>query len=264
VPAIEADRGQLQQLVMNLALNAAEAIGDNAGLISVQTGVQDIDGRSILHDLTGAKIMPGVYVTLEVRDTGCGMDEFTKARILDPFFTTKFLGRGLGLAAVGGIVRSHKGALIVQSTPGEGAHFTVLFPASDRPAAVSAPENLRETGAILVVDDEEVVRMVAKRTLERCGFTVLLADSARAAINVFKSEPSKIAAVLLDLSMPGMTGGEALPVLLKIRPRVKVIVSSGYGEDEAMKSFSGSPVSAFLQKPYTGARLAQKVKAAVA
>lgn len=128
LPPIEADRGQLRQVFMNLVHNASEAIGDNPGLISVRTGVQHIGEGSMRGDPSGTQIMPGAYVTLAVRDTGCGMDENTKAKIFDPFFTTKFLGRGLGLAAVAGIVRAHKAAIAVNSEPGEGACFTVVFP----------------------------------------------------------------------------------------------------------------------------------------
>jgi len=269
LPPIEADRGELQHVIMNLALNALEAIGDDSGQISVRTGVLEIDARSIRRGSSGVAMLPGKYVTLEVRDTGCGMDENIKARIFDPFFTTKFLGRGLGLAAVGGIVRAQNGAITVDSTPGKGTCVTVLLPASDRPAAVSAANALprRElhwTGAILVVDDEEVVREVARKSLQRYGFTVLLADSGRAAIDIFQRETREISLVLLDLCMPGMSGGETLTELKRIRPDVKVIVSSGYSEHEAMKSFTASQVSGFIQKPYSSARLAEKVKTAVA
>jgi len=265
LPAIEADRGQVQQVFMNLALNAAEAIGSHEGLVTVRTFVRDLDeGYQRTHPETVA-LTPGEYVCLEVCDTGCGMDEATKDKIFDPFFSTKFVGRGLGLAAVAGIVRGHKGAIAVTSAPGHGSCFTVVFPAAAR-AAREAPLVVRNTalqgtGTVLVVDDERMVREMVKRALERHGYTVLLADSGLAAIDVLRRHPGEIALVLLDLSMPHMNGEEALPELRKIRPEVKVVVSSGYSESEAMALFKGQRVAGFIQKPYTSEGIASKVKA---
>jgi two-component system, cell cycle sensor histidine kinase and response regulator CckA len=265
LPPIEADRGQVQQVFMNLALNAAEAIGSRDGLISVRTGLQKVDaayGR--LHPET-AELPPGEYVFLEVRDTGCGMDQATRGKIFDPFFSTKFTGRGLGLAAVAGILRGHKGAIAVTTAPGQGSCFTVLFPAAAPVPAEKPPvprdDALQGAGTILVVDDEALVRGMAKKSLERHGYTVLVAGSGMAAIDVFRRYPGPIALVLLDLSMPEMSGEEALPELHKIRPGVKVLVSSGYSEAEAMSVFEGQPVAGFIQKPYTSTGLAEKVKA---
>jgi PAS domain S-box-containing protein len=264
LPPVEADRGQLQQVFMNLALNAAEAIGSHDGLITIKTGVQDVnEGYMRLH-AEAAELRPGEYVYLEVRDTGCGMDDATRARIFDPFFSTKFTGRGLGLAAVAGILRSHKGAIMVASAPGKGSCFTVLFPAApraaeERPAAASSAA-VQGSGVVLVVDDEKLVRDMVKKALERYGYTVLLADGGLAAIDLLKRHPGDIALVVLDLSMPRMSGEEALAELRKIRPEVKVLVSSGYSESETMTMFKGQRVSGFIQKPYTGAGLAEKVK----
>ncbi|MGA2118459.1 MAG: PAS domain S-box protein [Bryobacteraceae bacterium] len=264
LPAIEADRGQIQQVFMNLTLNAADAIGSREGLITVRTGVQDVDeSYTKLHPELAA-LAPGKYVYLEVRDTGCGMDEATKAKIFDPFFSTKFVGRGLGLAAVSGILRGHKSGITVSSAPGKGSCFTVLFPATTSTAgkgAVAARDaSLQGAGTVLVVDDERVVREMAKRALEHHGYEVLTADSGEAAIDVFRRHPSEIALVVLDLSMPHMSGDEALPELRKIRPDVRVVVSSGYSESEAMALFAGQRVSGFVQKPYTSKRIAEKVK----
>ena len=145
LPPIEADRGQIQQVFMNLVLNAAEAIGSHDGLISVRTGVQNVDDAYVRLHPEAAELKPGEYVFLEVRDTGCGMDDATRAKIFDPFFSTKFTGRGLGLAAVAGIVRGHKGAISVTSAPGQGSCFTVLFPAAARGAGGRLPA--RQHGA---------------------------------------------------------------------------------------------------------------------
>jgi len=249
---------------MNLVLNAAEAIGSQDGLISIRTGVENVDQRySHLHPET-AELRPGRYVFLEVRDSGCGMDEATRAKIFDPFFSTKFTGRGLGLAAVSGILRGHQGAIVVSSAPGQGSCFTVLFPAGARaarqpkPALVDAA--LQGAGVILVVDDEPLVRQMAKTALERHGYTVLVAESGPVAIDVFRRYPGQIALVVLDLSMPQMSGEETLPELNKIRPGVKVVVSSGYSETEAMNLFRGQRVAGFIQKPYNSKGLAEKVK----
>jgi CheY-like chemotaxis protein len=252
LPPIEADKSQIQQIFMNLALNAAEAIGSDPGLITVKTGVRNEDG------CRGVDLAPGRYVYLEVRDTGSGMDQATRARIFDPFFSTKFVGRGLGLAAVDGIVRGHKGAICVETAPGKGSCFTVLFPAAP------VGTELAGTGTVLLVDDEEVVRQTATNTLEQYGYRVLSAGSGPAAIDIFQKQPNEIALVILDLTMPGMGGEEVLPELRRIRPDVRVVVSSGYGEQETMPLFTGQQISGFLQKPFTPARLAEKVKNAIA
>ena len=195
------------------------------------------------------------------------MDEATQARIFDPFFSTKFIGRGLGLAAVAGIVRGHHGAIAVNSAPGQGSCFTVLFPALERAAPeapVPTPEGrLFGTGTILVVDDEEVVRTMAAKVLERQGYQVLLAAGGAEAIDVCKRHAGEIAAVVLDLSMPGMSGEEVLPELRKVRPAAKYLISSGYSEAEALRLFQGQPVAGFIQKPYTSKRLAEHLKTAI-
>jgi CheY-like chemotaxis protein len=267
LPAIEADRGQVQQILMNLAINAAEAIGSHAGQVTVMTGTQVVDDDYLRRHPDAAELPPGRYVVLEVRDTGCGMDSAVKTKIFDPFFSTKFTGRGLGLAAVAGIVRGHKGAIVVTSAPGRGSTFSVLFPPAAQPAKeapAAAPSHIAQgSGVVLVVDDEQIVRDMAQRVLERHGYTVLVADGGLAAIDILKRRPGKVDMVLLDLSMPGMSGEETLPELRKIRPEVKVLVSSGYSESEAMIMFRGQRVSGFLQKPYSSAVLADKVNRAL-
>ncbi|HEX3419671.1 MAG TPA: ATP-binding protein, partial [Candidatus Udaeobacter sp.] len=210
LPSIEADRGQVQQILMNLAMNAAEAIGNHDGLITVRTGTQVVDGAYIRQHPQAANMQPGEYVLLEVRDDGCGMDTAVRAKVFDPFFSTKFTGRGLGLAAVAGIVHGHKGAIVVTSAPGKGSTFAVLLPAAAHTAERTPYEAARTavngSGVVLVIDDEQVVRDMAKRALEVNGYTVLVADGGLAAIDVLKRHPANIDLVVLDLSMPGMSG----------------------------------------------------------
>jgi PAS domain S-box-containing protein len=264
LPPIEADRGQAQQILLNLVINAGEAIGNRDGLITVKTLMRRVDTAYIRAHPEAAALSPGEYVVLEVRDTGCGMDDAVKAKAFDPFFSTKFTGRGLGLSAVAGIVRGHKGAIIVNSLPGKGTTFDVLLPAVGRPARAQpeAPPVVKTegSGVVLIVDDEPVVREIAKKSLERRGYTVLVASDGSAAIDIFKRHPGQIDLAILDLSMPGMSGQETLPELRKARPDVKVLVSSGYSETEALTMFEGQKVSGFIQKPYTAARIADTVK----
>ena len=270
LPKIKADKGQLQQVVMNLVVNAAEAIGDTPGLLSIQTGVRELTAEQLRHAITGADIQPGPYAFVEVRDTGCGMDDDTKTRIFDPFFTTKFTGRGLGLAAVGGIVRGHKGAICVNTVPEKGSTFAVFFPTDAEAERTEAGR--RESlavkadgcGVVLVVDDEPVVLRTARSALQRIGCEVLTAESGPSAIDLFRRHSAEISLIILDLSMPGMSGLEVLPELRRVRSDVPVLVSSGYSESETMRLFSGQKISGFLQKPYTAQRLVQRVEAAVA
>ena len=255
LPPIEADAGQIQQLVMNLVINGAEAIGEgSAGTVLVATGVRQ----------AGPGVADGNYVFLEVRDTGCGMDETTRARIFEPFFTTKFTGRGLGLSAVQGIVRGHNGELRVESAPGSGTTFQVFFPATAGQYAGIALQNvedgLRGEGLVLVVDDEDVVRRTARPMLERYGYAVLTAENGRDALELFSRRADEIRLVLLDLTMPEMGGEEAFRALRLIRPGALVLLSSGYNEAEAVRRFTNEAVAGFIQKPYTAARLAEKVR----
>ncbi len=266
LPAVEADTTQLQQLIMNLVINGAEAIGKGeTGEVRVTTTVQKVDEDYLQQILNTDEILPGQYVLLEVCDTGCGMDEETKAKIFDPFFTTKFVGRGLGLAAALGIVRGHKGTLNVNSTLGKGSTFRVLFPA----LAVAAVEQgstarnaaeLSGRGVILVVDDEAAVRRTAQTVLQRYGYTVLLAENGLEAVEIFRNHSDEISVVLLDLTMPVMSGEETLKQLQTQRPDVRVVLSSGYDQMETSRRFQAKGLAAFIHKPYTAAELAEKIK----
>jgi signal transduction histidine kinase/ActR/RegA family two-component response regulator len=266
LPCIIGDPSQIQQVIMNLVINAAEAIGpDCSGTVLVQTDVEQVNAGSFRGALVAENPVPGKYVYLEVRDTGCGIDQAELTKIFDPFFTTKFMGRGLGLAAVQGIVRGHKGMLKVDSVPGDGSTFRVLFPATEdapvRPQPQMQPKDLTGTGTILVVDDEEIVRKVARNALESYGYTVILAENGQIAIDLFRGMADQFAAVLLDMTMPVMGGEETLRHLQRIHPRVKVILTSGYNEVDAIRRFTGAGLAGFLQKPYTAGRLAEKIKA---
>jgi PAS domain S-box-containing protein len=267
-PAIESDPSQMQQVFMNLALNAGEAVGDRDGVISVSTGEVTVDAAQIRDELEGWPIKPGRYTFLEVRDTGGGMDAETKPKIFDPFFSTKFQGRGLGLAAVAGIVRAHNGAVRVTAAPGAGSTFRVLLPVMVPHAAAAAAalppaieSDLRGHGTVLIVDDEPVVRDLARQSLERLGYEVLVAENGPEAIERLRSDANRIRLVVLDLSMPGMSGQETLPHLRQLKPDLEILVSSGYSEAETLRLFEGARVSGFIQKPYTIQELAREIKA---
>lgn len=262
LPMVKGDRSQIQQIVMNLLLNAAEAFPAQRGMVSILTRIADPRVELSRHAFTGHESIAGPCVLLQVTDNGTGMDSATKARIFDPFFTTKFTGRGLGLAAAQGIVRTHKGAIGVESAPGEGTTFTLLLPASDEAAAARTHRRRAQGGAkgtILLVDDEAVVRTTTKMILEHKGHTVLLAKDGLEGVNLFREDPNRISLVLLDLTMPHMNGDEALSHLQEIKPDVRVVLSSGYNESEIMRIFAGRKVSGFLQKPYRVNRLIEEI-----
>ena len=206
------------------------------------------------------ELTPGRFVYLEVSDTGSGMDEETAARIFEPFFTTKFTGRGLGLAAVQGILRGHHGAIKVYSQPGKGSTFKVLFPANDglepeRPALQSISEPFGRDRLILVVDDEEDIRVYARKALEAVGFQVLLAIDGRDAVEQFTRRSDDVAAVILDLTMPRLGGEAAFRELRQCKSNVKVILTSGFNQEEATAGFAGKGLAGFLRKPFVAQEL---------
>jgi two-component system cell cycle sensor histidine kinase/response regulator CckA len=257
LPSVEADATQLQQVVINLIVNASEAIGEKSGVIGISTGVMECDGDYRENTFFSCEdIAEGVYVYFEVSDTGCGMDEETKRKIFDPFFTTKFTGRGLGLATVLGIARAHKGAIELSSEPGKGTTIRLLFPAIQQPAEqmtreVAAPDGWRGNGTILLVDDEEPVLEVGGMMLERVGFKVRTATDGREALEVFRQCRADIVCVVLDLVMPNMDGEETLTELRRIQEDVKVVLSSGYHEQDVTERLAGAGFAGFLKKPYT-------------
>lgn len=263
---IEADAGQIQSVVMNLVINGAEAIEKGPGTVVISTRLQELDSEYVRDNMAGDRIMPGPYILLEVHDTGKGMDQETLHRIFDPFFTTKFTGRGLGLAAVLGIVRGHRGAVKVYSHLGQGTTFKVFFPLSAEteatPRLPTPLASLHGHETVLIVDDEETVQRMASTALAKYGYGILQARNGREALEIFERDPTAIGVVLLDMTMPVMSGEETLKRLKEICPDVLVIASSGYNEVEVLRRF-GQGVRGFLQKPYRAAQLAEKVRGAL-
>jgi len=260
LPAIEADATQVRQVIMNLITNASEAIGGRSGVISISTGAMEAKRDYLKETYLDEGLPEGLYVTLEVADAGCGMSEETQARLFDPFFTTKFTGRGLGMAAVLGIIRGHRGAIRICSEVGKGTTITVLFPAIRSKTSAPADEGQGDegqvdeiwkcSGTVLLVDDEETVRVIGKLMLQRLGLTVLTACDGREGVDVFREHQDEIACVVLDMIMPHMDGEEAFGELRRISSDVPVIMSSGYDEHSVTRRFAGKDLAGFIQKPY--------------
>ena len=257
-PAARADRTQMRQVVMNLLTNASEAL-DGSGTISIRTrpivlGAPELEG-----------LAPGRYVALEVRDSGKGMAAEARERVFEPFFTTKPEGRGLGLSAVHGIVRAHQGRILVESSLGNGTSFTVVLPASDeRPVTTSIPPESPEwrgKGRVLVVDDERNVRSSVAMLLEYMGFEALQAEDGARALALFDQHPD-VVLVILDMTMPGLSGLETMRALREKAPALPVVLTSGYAKADAER---GSPLdaTAFLQKPYSVDDLERIVRTAL-
>jgi len=268
LPLIAADAAQLQQVVMNFITNASDALGDEPGTIGVSTRLEVIGASGLPNQRAGEPLGPGNYVCLEVRDTGCGMNEESRSRLLEPFYTTKAVGRGLGLAAIAGIVRGHHAGLDLTSSPGKGSTFRVFFPIPERPLPLpggrpASTQGVGRSAKVLVVDDEPLVREVAKRTLERAGFEVVLAENGRQAVELFSQPGARIALVLLDLSMPEMDGEQTLVELRRIEPGVQVLLSSGYDQSSTTRAPLGGRVASFIQKPYTARSLVEVVRRAI-
>jgi signal transduction histidine kinase/ActR/RegA family two-component response regulator len=262
---VDADAAQLRQVVMNLVINAADAIHDRRGTVTIRVDriLADADYLANAHPEAGLE--PGHYATLEVADTGIGMDHETQERIFDPFFTTKFTGRGLGLAAVLGIVRGHAGALRVYSEVGHGSTFRVVLPlsASSPLPSHDAAQSWRSEATVLVVDDDAMVRSVARRLLEAFGLTVHVAEGGPEAIARLMAAPNAIDAVLLDMTMPEMSGADVFIRMREVRPDLPVVLMSGYHEDELSEEV-GAGISGFVQKPFTPADLASRMRVALA
>ncbi|MFH1574644.1 MAG: response regulator [Acidobacteriota bacterium] len=278
LPAFDGDAAQIRQVVMNLIVNASEAIGDRSGVITLSTGAMECD-RAYLDDVCeilradlGEPPPEGLYAYLEVADTGCGMDAETIGKIFDPFFTTKFTGRGLGLSAVLGTMRGHNGVLKISSEVGKGTTFRALFPASEQTAGgfavpvkdVSGGNAWRGSGTVLLVDDEAAIRPIGKRMLERIGFSVLTAPDGREAMNLFAGHSDEIVCVLLDLTMPKMDGEETFLEMRRVNPDVPIVLCSGYDEQDVSRRFTGKGLAGFIQKPFDMASLREKLAGVLA
>ena len=261
LPFVAADAPQMQQVVMNLVTNASEALMDRPGLITITTSLRECDAEVLAQSRVAHVLASGPYVVIEVRDTGCGMDESVQDRLFDPFFTTKFTGRGLGMSAVLGVVRGHKGGILVSSQPGRGTAISVLFPAqNDKPAP--APKSLEPpvaieqaaepmvSGTVLVVDDEASIRSLVEQVLTRMGLRVLTAADGEEGVTCFQKHAHEIAFVILDLTMPRLDGVKTLGEMRRHRPHVKAVLASGYDVESTNPHFLQEGFAAFLRKPF--------------
>jgi PAS domain S-box-containing protein len=263
LPDIMADEAQIQQVIMNLITNAAESIDKQPGLVKLATGILNCDQACLAASLLDESPEPGCFVYLEVSDNGCGMDAETIKRLFDPFFTTKFTGRGLGMSAVMGIIRSHSGAMFVKSEPGKGTTFKVLFPVAAAPlqegfawpSSLSSVEEYATpkkllSGVALVVDDEKSVLRICGKMIRICGLTVITACDGVDAVKKFREHAHEIVVVLMDLTMPNMDGVAAMNIIYGIRPDTKVILASGYSEEDLKERITSHSPSGFIRKPY--------------
>jgi two-component system, cell cycle sensor histidine kinase and response regulator CckA len=267
LPLVDADADQLRQMVMNLVANAAEAMGEHDGVVRISASVADCAVEAPIADYLGDPLEPGRYVVLEVADSGVGFGAETKVRLFDPFFSTKFTGRGLGLAAVLGIVRGHRGAIQVESQPGQGTTFRVFLPALSKAPAASAPppsanaQPQAASATVLIVDDEQEVRAVALRMVERCGYGAVGAADGQEAVELVREAAARYDCVLLDLTMPRMGGEDALREIRQIAPELPVLLCSGYPAQELTERFAGLGFSGFVQKPYRLAEIRGRLEA---
>ena len=251
---IEGDATQIRQVIMNVITNASDSLEDQSGEIRIQTGVRDANAAYLQTPFVPDELPAGRYAFFEVRDDGCGMTEETISKIFDPFFSTKFTGRGLGLAAVLGIVRGHHGTIKVESTPGQGSNFQVLFPCSTvavaQPAETDVAALLHGHGTILIVEDDSTVRSFIRQLIERAGFNVLTAKDGAEGLEVFAKFSQEIVAVLLDLTMPQKDGLEVLRELRSQSVQIPVLVMSGYSENELWQLCEKNGANGFIQKPF--------------
>jgi len=271
LPAINADAGQIQQVIMNLITNAAEALDQQAGVVTIRTGVDFCDENYLQGGRQHCLPPPGNFAWVEVTDTGCGMDEETLERLFDPFFTTKFTGRGLGTSAILGIIHGHNGAIIVDSTPNHGTSFKILLPAAAMapsylevtPPSASPGEDrpaIEPAGPILLVDDEDFVRQVCSAMLERLGWHhIFEAKDGMEAVEIFSQHSTTIRCAIIDLSMPRMDGMATFRAIQAISPNTPVIIASGFSEEELTQNFTDQGVAGFIAKPFTLDKLRDEI-----
>jgi PAS domain S-box-containing protein len=270
VPTVKADTSQISQIVMNFIINASEAIGEAQGEIIVSLEKTVIANGQSEKDYQGKEIRPGDYVCLAVTDNGCGMNNETKRRIFEPFYTTKFTGRGLGMSAVLGIVTAHEGALQIYTQLGQGTTFKVFLPVQSEVSSEGNPQlqttNLEPcqcSGTILLVEDEEEVRLIAKTILEKMGFSVIEAENGLEALELYNQNATKINLVLTDLGMPIMDGYEMFRELKKINSELPIVISSGFGDAVVTSKIARKDIAGLISKPYNHSRLRDVLKAAL-
>ncbi|MCZ6782241.1 MAG: response regulator, partial [Proteobacteria bacterium] len=268
LPVVEGDETQVRQIVMNLITNAREALAERGGTIRVSTGIVDADADLLADAYPAGDRSPGSYAYLEVSDDGPGIDDETRERIFEPFFSTKFSGRGLGLAAVLGIVRGHRAAIRLETGPESGTTFRVLFPL--RAGAAAQPAAAEETapgrggsGSVLVIDDDDAVLEVTHEFLRRAGLSVVLAPNGLEGLRILK-EDGGIGVVVLDFQMPGLDGVEVLREIRRYRPRLPVLVATGYAEEIAAQRVAVGEFTSYIQKPYDPDVLVHRVQDALA
>jgi two-component system, cell cycle sensor histidine kinase and response regulator CckA len=256
LPPVQVDATQVRQVVMNLVVNASDSLNEGAGTIRLTTGLMHARRAQLEGAYYAPDFRDGDHVFFEVADDGVGMTRQTQDRIFDPFFTTKFTGRGLGLAAVLGIVRGHRGAIHVTSSPGSGSTFRLLLPAAAAVPAQQRPQNIapvtgaRSSGTVMVIDDEPTVRAVTSRALSITGYRPLTAENGEAGLALIGAHAGEVVAVLLDMTMPGMDGAAVLSEIRRQWPSLPVVIMSGYSEQTALAQLGGHTVSGFIQKPY--------------
>lgn len=263
LPLVDADVTRIRQVIMNLITNASDAIEGGNGIITVRTGTMEVENRPYPDAYLAENLRPGTFVFFEVDDSGRGIDAATKGRIFDPFFTTKIKGRGLGLASVPGILRSHGGALLLRTSPGTGTSFRVLLPCKPMTAAntgVQPAQSNSDAGTILIIDDETTVAQVASTALTRAGFQVLVAHDGVQGLHIFRQEQHRLTAILLDWQMPGMSGVDVFEEMVRERPELKVLFTSGYGQETGASRIPVGPNVEFLQKPFRPSELQQRIR----
>lgn len=267
LPMIDADAMQLRQVIMNLITNASDALGENDGTITIRTSLREITDEELTGTLLGAHLRGGPYVTLEVSDSGVGMDTDTKERIFEPFFTTKSAGHGLGLAAVLGIVRGHRGAIQVYSEPGRGTCIKAFFPLTTSASCTSNnPDSTNSWtgyGTILIVDDDTTAQTTARQILQKKGFSVIVASDGLEALELYCQDTLGVSLVILDVTMPRMSGEETFRALRSVNANLRILLTSGFNAQEVYDRFAGKKLSGFIQKPYSASELVQQVALAL-
>ena len=269
LPFVLGDISQIRQVAMNLIINASEAIGESQGEVSVSIAKTAISDVEPVIDYNGKIISPGWYICLKVTDNGCGMDNETKQRIFEPFYTTKFTGRGLGMSAVLGIIMSHGGALQLFSELGHGTTFKVYLPipnselAVDKSTQQDSSEPWQGSGTILLVEDEEMLMTMVKVLLNKLGFSVIEASNGKEALELYQKNSDDITLVVTDMGMPVMNGYELFRELKKLKPELPIIISSGFGDADVTSKIAREDIAGLISKPYSFDQLREVVKGVI-